>query len=349
MMENEAWRKIMLSEELRSSIRLIEIGFGELQNIGGANDFYHLPLQLLASGLERLLKCHICYGYLESNSELPDSKHLRNCGGKTGHGLTELKEVVVRDYFKITSPVLREDLTFISKNELCSKFMDLLSEFGKFARYHNLDVVTNASKPSRDVIREWQTLEVDITLQHPGLHEKLGNQATHREACQFIDKQVIILLEKFVRAICRQFTIGRLGSLAQQHSQALSYFILLSDEKLGTRDYRKETTSYSQQKKTSHRRTWWDNIKRRYNKNYKSKRIRKAQFQGSWPFYHDEITVECRFGHWYIVTIQGYDYALHGAAQGKYNLENVTSAGMAILGESTSEFSEIAASLWYER
>jgi hypothetical protein len=56
-------KDVCLLEELEASHKLIIAGLGELQEIDMENDFYHLPHQLLASGLERLLKGYICLVY----------------------------------------------------------------------------------------------------------------------------------------------------------------------------------------------------------------------------------------------------------------------------------------------
>ena len=52
-------RFVALYEELRTSRGLIRAGFGHLQEIDGGNDFYHLPHLLMASGIEKLMKCYI--------------------------------------------------------------------------------------------------------------------------------------------------------------------------------------------------------------------------------------------------------------------------------------------------
>ena len=46
-------------EELESSRDLIRSGLGHLQEIDMGNAFYHLPHQLMASGLERFMKCYV--------------------------------------------------------------------------------------------------------------------------------------------------------------------------------------------------------------------------------------------------------------------------------------------------
>ena len=58
-MNENVIKDLHLYDELLTSFKLIEIGFGEFQNMDMENDFYHLPFQLLSSGFERLMKCHI--------------------------------------------------------------------------------------------------------------------------------------------------------------------------------------------------------------------------------------------------------------------------------------------------
>ncbi len=157
-MTDRALKDIYLHDELTISIKLIKLGFGELQNLDMANDFYHLPFQLLSSGLERLMKCHICLGFLELNNEYPDSKTLKKFGGRNGHDLTELKKNILSDYFKTNGiPALIDDENFIANDNDLNQLIYLLSEFGKYARYHNLDIVTSAAKPSIDVKQLYQS------------------------------------------------------------------------------------------------------------------------------------------------------------------------------------------------
>ena len=84
-----------------------------------------------------------------------------------------------------------------------------------------------------------------------------------------------------------------------------------------------------------------DFLNRKFNPNYKSRKITKTEFYGDWPFYFNEVTLECRMNHWCVVSIDGYDYALNGAASGRYKIEDPHEAGVAILGKSVSEFRDM--------
>jgi hypothetical protein len=80
-MKQKILKDLYLYDELQTSAKLIELGFGEFQNLDLGNDFYYLPFQLLSSGFERLMKCHICLGYYEQHNTYPNSKYLKSCGG----------------------------------------------------------------------------------------------------------------------------------------------------------------------------------------------------------------------------------------------------------------------------
>jgi len=345
-MTDRALKDIYLHDELTTSIKLIKLGFGELQNLDMANDFYHLPFQLLSSGLERLMKCHICLGFLELNNEYPDSKTLKKFGGRNGHDLTELKKNILSDYFKTNGiPALIDDENFIANDNDLNQLIYLLSEFGKYARYHNLDIVTSAAKPSIDVKQLWSDYETKIVLADSELLDKISDFEYQDEVNAFVTQSIISKLEWFVRGISRQFTLGRLGQKAQQFSPTYYDFIMLTDDKIGLNDYRKETTRYQQKETKVRKRTIFDKIKRKNNSDYKHRKIKKTEYEGDWPFYAEEVTIECRQKHWCVIEIDGHDYALNGASQGRFNLTSVHDAGMAIMGKSIGDFIDMALKL----
>lgn len=345
-MNEQALQDLHLHDELQTALKLIEFGFGEYQNLDLANDFYHLPFQLISSGFERLMKCYICLGYDEENSSYPDGKYLKKCGGKNGHDLGELKNNILKNYYSTHNiPALVSDYEFLINDNELGKLISLLSEFGRYARYYNLNVVTSATNPGIDVKSQWEDYERAIIASDPELLKKASDFALQKETYDFVKREIIVKLEKFVRAISRQFTLGKLGKKAMQYSPVLYPFIMLRDEELGKNDYRKTTTKYKEREKKVHKRTIKDELVRKFNKNYKHKQIKKNEFGGEWPFYHDSITIECRENHWCVVTIEGKDYALNGAAKSRYKLEDVHEAGMAILGKSVGSFIDMALKL----
>lgn len=336
---NETLKSLCLLEEIETSIKLIQIGLGELQNIDMVNNFYYLPFQLLSSGIERLMKCIICLGYLNKNSKYPHTKSIKT------HDLIELKNDILKDYFSKKVPALQEDYDFISKDQDLMKLIYLLSEFGKFARYYNLDIITGAEKPSIDVKQLWQEYETQLLLNSDYDFEQLLDPEKGKEAYEFISRELVVKIELFIRALSRQFTLGELGAKAKQFSSPVYPFLMMTDDEIGRTDYRKQTTRYKERKKKVHKRTIVDNIKSKFNKDYKSKTILKKDYVGEWPFRTDKVIIECRNKHWCTVTIDGKDYALNGAASSRFKLEDVHSAGMAILGKSIGPFIDEALKL----
>ena len=344
-MKDEVIRKLSLIDELDTSIRLIKLGFGEYQNLDMVNDFYYLPFQLISSGFERLMKCYICLGHIEKEGTFPKPKLFKDI---LKHDLIKLKNYITENYFQENSKALSADLAYLKTDKDLNKLMELLSEFGKFARYYNLNVVTGEINPGIDVKAAWEEYETEYILKDKSLLEKLSNIETSNEVLDKVTREIIIKLERFTRSLSRQFTLGNLGALAKQYSSSVHDFLMLNDSELGTTDYRKDTTRYLQRDIKPHKRTIKDEYNRKRNKDYKSKIITKDSFDGDWPFYADKVIIECRQKYWCVVTIDNYDYALNGAAKGRYNLEDVHEAGMAILGKSVGPFIDMALKLGEE-
>ncbi len=331
-----------IQDELVTSIKLIKLGFGEFQNLNVLNDFYFLPFQLLSSGFERLMKCHICLGYHEKHNNYPPTKMMK----ALGHDLLGLKQDICVNYFKTNNiPALSEDYRYLTTNSDLKEILDLLSEFGKYARYYNFDIITSNDSPNIDVKRSWQGFETKIINSNEAIKSKSLNIEAFDEVYGYSKRIIIIMLERFVRAICRQFTIGKLGKKANQLSPLTFSFLFLNDEMLGNQDYRKETLPFQRKDLKTRRITVFDWIRRWLNPKSHYLTIKKKDYSGDWPFCHDKVTIECINQYWCIITIAGNVYALNGSAKGKFKLEDPHEAGMAIIGKSIGPFIEKALAL----
>lgn len=332
-----------LLEEFETSNKLVKLGFGELQNINLDNDFYFLPFQLLSQGFERFMKAYICLGYFGKHKSLPDYKYLK----KLGHDLEKLlKEIIENYYIDFDRVQFHEDKLFIEKDSDLKELLFILSEFGKVARYHNFDIITENKKVGINAIQLWQKFENKIVPTTGKKIEKLLNFDLSNEVYEEITNHIIIVFEKFVSSLSRQIIFDSLGQIGKQlTSNSFFDYGLLYQKDFGKTDYRKDTTKYQESPKKVHKRTLLDEFNRNYNPDYKSKKIIRNDFNGDWPFYADEIIIECRNKHWCLVTIEGNDYALNGSAKGRYKLENPHDAGMAILGKSIGDFIKMALEL----
>lgn len=336
-------KRIALLEEFETSHKLLRLGFGELQNINMGNDFYFLPFQLLSQGFERLFKAYICVGYYHYNTELPNFKILKNLG----HDLIALFDEIKDKYFvKHKPPIFEEDWDFISNNSLVREIIDILSDFGKQARYYNFNLITSNPKLGKNPKERWESLESRIKPLDAKQISLLLNPDTADEFFPGINRVIIATCERLLICLARQIAFGSLGILGKQlTSNSLFNYATLKEDDIGVEDYRKGTTTYNQTYKIKHKRSLVDYLSRRFNPNYKHKYINKKHYKGDWPFYVDEIVVEQRWKHWCVITIKGYDYALNGVAKGRYNLPTPHEGGMAIPGKSIEDFIQIALKL----
>jgi len=324
-----------IDEELRTSCRLIELGLGELQCISMAEDFYHLPFQLLSSGLERLMKCYICLVYEANEGEFPNYKYLSK---DLGHDLSKLKKEISNIYFKTNNiPALEKDIDFLNNTPLLDKVLHVLSEFGKFARYYNLDIITGNTKAVFNPYAEWEDIERDILKTIPGF-QYLSLLEKGDEYYQKINMKIVKIIEKYTRAISRQFTLGKHGEKLQQLSIAYSNFRNLRDCELGQKDYRIASKILKEQKDK------WQSRKESkiLNGKYPARKLHRDSFDGEWPFRSDEVIVECRDGLFCIVNINGYDFALNGATKSRFGYPFPHDMGLAILGKSIGPFIDMA-------
>ncbi|RSK43576.1 hypothetical protein [Hymenobacter perfusus] len=343
MMEIEINKRLALLEELETSGNLIRLGLGELQNLGSGNYFYFLPFQLLSQGFERFMKSYICIAYYNKNGILPDFNYLK----KFSHDLEKiLDEIKSQYYHKFERPQFEQDRMFIENDNDLKSLIYIISEFGKLSRYYNFDVITSSNKIGLNAVEAWQDFEHKLIISNNDRLLKISDFELNHEVQHEINSHVVIVFEKFVSGLSRQFIFGNLGEFGKQFiSNTLHDFGLIYDNNLGKTDYRKSTTKYKETPKRVHKRTLADEIDRKFNPNYKSKKVTRAEYQGEWPFYVDEVIIECRHNHWCIVTIDGHDYSLSGNAKGRYKLENPHDAGMAILGKSFHNFITMAREL----
>lgn len=341
MAEIDNLKYFALLEEFETSDKLIKLGFGELQNINLNNSFYFLPFQLLSQGFERFMKAYICLGHFHLKNELPNFKYLRNLG----HDLEKLlSEITENYYFDFNRPQYDLDNEFLKNNSDLKQLLYMLSEFGKLSRYHNFDIITENTKIGVDVNRLWEKFENSILNSKD--YENLMDFDLAQEVYHKISNHIIIIFEKFVSALSRQFIFKCLG----QRSMAITAstfmdFGMLYEQDFGKKDYRKQTTKYKEKPKRVRKRTVVDEVQRKTNPNFKWKKINKLDYDGDWPFYAEEVIIECRQKHWCVITIDGHDYALNGSAKGRYKLENPHDAGMAVIGKSISDFIQMALQL----
>lgn len=336
-------KSLALLEELETAYKLIRIGFGELQNLDSVNNFYFLPFQLLSQGLERFMKAYICLAYQNKHKAFPSLKYMK----ELNHNLIASFEVIINSYYsEYQSPLYTSDYEFLKNNEDIRELLKILSDFGQGLRYYNLDLITNSSKSKSSTNPRASWDEFRNKLLNSEDYKQLIQEDTQREVHQKIIRYIIITFEKFISALSRQIAFEGIGQTAKSLSNNnFSDFCRLTESSFGITDYRLQTQNYQNKPIKAHKRTLYDELRGKLNASYKRRKISRSEYDGDWPFYADEVIVECREKEWCIVIINGFEYGLNGSAQRRYNLSNPHDAGMAILGKNISEFIEIAKEL----
>ncbi len=237
-MPTQIEREFAIDDELRTSIRLISAGLGQLQSLHGGNDFYHQPFLSLASGFERFMKVIICLDYLRVNDVFPSDPSFFT-RGRQGHDLIHLLERIrtecFGDRYLESVPVALDDQEYLMSVEL-GEFVSVLSRFGKSARYHDLDVILGGKSDIESPVNEWNRLETSIMGQNDWLVEIVENPA-ETEVYTRVTSEVVGRLERLARALARLFTIGDIGSKAQQLMGHVTPFLFLRDSDLGQKKY----------------------------------------------------------------------------------------------------------------
>jgi hypothetical protein len=337
-MTTDVERFLCLLDELDTSDRLIRAGFGSLQEIDTANDFYHLPHQLIASGLERLMKCYISLVHQDRTGAFPDMSFMKGLG----HNLVDLHQTICRSYYGGTvRPLVQQELVYLTTDATLQECIRILSHFGRYGRYYNLDVVAGSPHSPTDPKAEWETLESSVEDPTPYLGDA---EAVERDYYPKVHAKLISKLERMIRAIALQFTIGdhtdQFGNLSAASCE-FSDFRNLRDAELGTIDYRQSARILKQEQKNWRKRTDRDILEGEW----PTRTLKKDEFGGEWPFRTDRVVVELQEGLFAIANIEGYAFALNGAAASRFKLPFPHDAGVAVLGKSVGPIVDIALSL----
>lgn len=232
-----ALQAMALNFEVEGAVRLSREGIDALRRLDGANDFYHLPMQLLAQGFERLLKLTLALAELETKGKLPTSKRLKSAYGHDIVALTDAVVELVADRPTYADrPAVQEDLDFLRRDTHLRRMLGVLSTFGAWSRYYRLEEFLNPDqvKPDDDPDRAWEAIESEVLRQHPDWSQQLDPQGAG-VAFEAIAEDITATLDRFARAITRMWTLGALHAEAGRQLGMIKDFLFLRDQELGLR------------------------------------------------------------------------------------------------------------------
>jgi len=227
-----------LIQEMETSIYLIQEGVLALNRLDGANDFSHLPLELLAQGFERFIKLGLVLGLLEEEGALPGRKRLKEMGGGRGHNvvalLDELLALGERTRYTCSSVAAQTDHAFMRRDPLLRAMFDVMSEFGEGGRYHALDGLLeparegNGDGPSD----RFAAIESLVLEKHPEWQDGLGTSEFDTGYWPIAHSDMTYALQRTARAISRYFTIGPCQAQGKALTGTVSPFLFLHDREL---------------------------------------------------------------------------------------------------------------------
>lgn len=236
---NETYRNIAVVIEIGNSMKYLRNGLAEIQKISAANDFYDPPLIFLSGGFERLFKTMLCLNFKEKTGRLPNYKELME--GKNGHDIEFLKRKIETICIPISRPFAQMDYDIITKDEVINAICKSLSEYGKKARYFNLDAILGTEQEF-DAKNEWERIETKVLKEFYGekkFFRILGKPQKLEELYKKSNELLVSRIELFLRAITRQFIFGNFSSNSNTFLFEIRSFSDIEDNQIGKTDYRK--------------------------------------------------------------------------------------------------------------
>ena len=103
-------------------------------------------------------------------------------------------------------------------------------------------MVLKGTSNYKDPTKGWDKIESTILQTRGNLLKKL-NDGDLDDVYKEINRELIITLEKFARALARLFTLADFGDFAKQASSLVYDYLMLMDKNLGTKDYQNSEKS----------------------------------------------------------------------------------------------------------
>lgn len=235
MATRDRQREMKLIEEVRHATSFIRLGLRNVDLIEPGTDFYHAPLLLLSTGIERLMKCMMCMDYKQSHGAYPVQPIWPR--GAKGHDIRQLLRQV-NGFCIPLDGVAAGDYDILSSDERVAAFVDILSAYGVDSRYHELDGVIG-KHTTRNAQREYSdlTLRLAVTTRGTSFYRELMDPSCAADAYKVMNSEVKKLVEQLVRALARQFLFGRFSDESKKYIVELAPFYKIADTDLGKSSY----------------------------------------------------------------------------------------------------------------
>ena len=227
-------------EEVEASFKFITAGLLNLKEQKSPASNNHVTLQLLASGIERVLKILLLLKDKHLNGHFPEFQNAKDRFQifDSGHGILKMLDDLIEYSTNVelmnSNPMVVEDMEYLRNDQNFRTFLKILTDFSIKQRYYYIDTIILGNQNGSS--NPFQAFKSFIDHNYAGVDE---SKMSYEQEDKLLIYNTIICIEKGVRAISRFFTHG-LGTLGIQYYNDFASFILLSDEDLGTFKYAKQ-------------------------------------------------------------------------------------------------------------
>lgn len=249
----EVVKIIYLNNMADKSIKLIQLGIKELENVKNINnEDYYFVFLYLSIGFELLMKIMISFKSYKDNKSFPTKEEMK----EMGHDLDKLRKDIIKNYDKIPENVSEKyretenDKKFISKDYMLIKLIKLIAQFAINDRYFELDFITkkeifkktNSGKRIIDysnapIIKMNILVHNYVVKDHPSLANLSNFDDLNNPWLEANRLYIIPPLKKFIGALARQFSLGILGDKAKEYISKDKYsYLNLKDYKVEDKD-----------------------------------------------------------------------------------------------------------------
>lgn len=213
-----------LAEEVRISSELISTGIELIQGEHYYNEAIDVPLILLANGLERLLKCILCFHTFENTGELPTMTTIKK---NFNHNIAKLFEYVFSHCYSdnfIRKGTTQKDLQFFRTNPVFQGLVKVINDFALKDRYANLDLILYEKLPkSRNPNDMWgEQIELVLMREYPEMQQLsiTDNQEFRRRSSRYIAAS----LNRLMYSLVHLMILGKIGEYANTSAGSLRKF-----------------------------------------------------------------------------------------------------------------------------
>lgn len=303
-------------EEVEASFKFISAGLKSLKEQTAIVSNNHVPLQLLSSGFERILKILLLIKDKYENGKFPEFQISREWfkNYDNGHGIGKMLDALIvyantADVMQ-KKPMVIEDIEHIKTDLNFREFIKIITEFSKQQRYYYIDTIILENQNKNE--NPFSQFKEFISSFDEGVD--VAKQSYDEEDALKI-KNAIICIEKGVIAITRFFTHG-FGDLGKKYYGNFYSFIFLNNEDLGSLNYAEKKKPLSDNYKAlSPVPLEFLNIL----SNAKVKTIHSSEHV-NWPFTIDSVQVFSLNGRFFIAKIGDEIFALTGKTSTNYEI-----------------------------